>query len=57
MSKQLFENLLAAVEYAYAQAADSDISIVYDHELRSDAEAAEQLRLLQECIDYCEQQL
>ena len=57
MSKQLFENLLAAVEYAYAQAADSDISIVYDHELRSDAEAAEQLRQLQECIDYCKQQL
>lgn len=56
-NKQLFETLLAAAKYAYTQASDSDISIIYDHELRSDDEARQQLKALQQGIDYCEQQL
>lgn len=57
MNKKILENLLATARYAYSQANDSNISILYDHELRSDAEANEQLKELKQCVDYCEQRL
>ena len=50
--KEILQDVLAAVNYAYEQAASSDVSIVFEHELRSDDEAKEQLNRLRDAKEF-----